>query len=41
MIKEYNIRNDANRWQILKSTNVMFCTSALALTVFEILTDDV
>ena len=32
------VRNDAIRWHILKSTNVMFCTCALALTILEIVT---
>ena len=35
------VRNDAIRWQILKFTNVMFCTFVLALTVFEILTFEI
>ena len=35
---EYNIRNDATRWQMLISINVTSSSSALAFTVFEILT---
>ena len=37
-VKEYNVRNDTIRYQILKSTNIISCSFALALTVFEILT---
>ena len=41
MVKEYNTRNDAIRWQILKFANVMLCTFALALIVFKILTFEI
>ena len=35
------VRHDAIRWQIMKSTNFMFCTFTLAITVFEILTYEI
>ena len=40
-VKEYNIHNDAIRWQMLKSINVTFCSFVLVFTVFEILTFEV
>ena len=35
-VKEYNIRNDATRWQMLKSINVTSCSFVLAFTVRDI-----
>ena len=40
-VKEYNIRNDAIRWQMLKSINITSGSFALAFIVFEILTVEV
>ena len=39
--KEYTIRNDAIRWQMLKFINVTYCSFVLAFTVFEILTFEI
>ena len=40
-VEEYTIRNDAIWLKMLKSINVMFCSFAIAFTVFEILTFEV